>query len=69
MISVGEASGAIDTMLNKISEFYEKDVDATIDGATSIIEPVLMVFIGLIIGGLLITLYLPIFKIAGSMQM
>jgi type IV pilus assembly protein PilC len=66
MISVGEATGALDTMLEKIAEFYEKEVDAAVDALTSMLEPLLMLFLGGSIGGLVIAMYLPIFAMAGA---
>jgi type IV pilus assembly protein PilC len=66
MISVGESSGSLDTMLNKIADFYEEEVDTAVTALTSLIEPMLMVFLGVIVGGLVIALYLPIFQLAGA---
>lgn len=66
MISVGEATGAMDTMLNKIADFYEEEVDAAVDALTALLEPMLMVGLGSILGGLIISMYLPIFKLAGA---
>ncbi len=67
MISVGEATGALDTMLAKIADFYEDEVDAAVDALTSMLEPMLMLFLGSTIGGLVIAMYLPIFKMAAAM--
>ena len=64
MISVGEATGALDTMLNKIADFYDAEVDAAVGALTSMLEPILMVFLGGAIGGIVIAMYLPIFKMA-----
>lgn len=66
MIAVGEATGALDVMLTKIADFYEDEVDAAVDALTSLIEPMLMAFLGVVVGGLVIALYLPIFQIAGA---
>jgi type IV pilus assembly protein PilC len=66
MIGVGEATGAMDTMLNKIADFYEEEVDAAVDALTALLEPMMMVFIGGIVGGLLIAMYLPIFTVADT---
>jgi len=66
MISVGEATGALDTMLAKIADFYEEEVDVAVDALTSMLEPLLMVFLGGSIGGLVIAMYLPIFKMASA---
>lgn len=62
MIGVGEATGAMDTMLNKIADFYEDEVDVAIDGLTSMIEPILMIFVGGIVGTMMVAMYLPIFS-------
>lgn len=62
MIGVGEATGAMDTMLNKIADFYEEEVDVAIDGLTSMIEPILMILVGGIVGTMMIAMYLPIFS-------
>ncbi|MBW1836239.1 MAG: type II secretion system F family protein [Deltaproteobacteria bacterium] len=66
MISVGESTGALDTMLDKIADFYDDEVDQAVENLTSAIEPVMMVFMGILIGGLVIAMYLPIFKMAGA---
>ncbi|MBX5484703.1 MAG: type II secretion system F family protein [Myxococcaceae bacterium] len=68
MIGVGEATGAMDTMLNKIADFYDDEVDTAVAGLTSMIEPLLMVFLGGVVGGFLIAMYLPIFSIAGAIK-
>ncbi len=67
MISVGEATGALDTMLNKIADFYDDEVDAAVEALTSMLEPLLMVFLGGAIGGLVVAMYLPIFQMAAAM--
>jgi len=64
MIAVGEETGAMETMLGKIADFYDDEVDAAVDALTALLEPVMMVFLGGTVGGLLIAMYLPIFKIA-----
>ena len=66
MISVGESTGALDSMLSKIAEFYEEEVDVTVANMTSLLEPFLMVFLGVVIGGIVIAMYLPIFQIASA---
>jgi len=68
MIGVGEATGAMDQMLTKIADFYDDEVDAAVAALTSLIEPVMMVFLGAIVGGFLIAMYLPIFSIAGAVK-
>lgn len=65
MIAVGESTGALDTMLGKIADFYDDEVDAAVENLTSMIEPFMMVFLGATIGGLVVSMYLPIFKMAG----
>jgi len=67
MISVGEATGALDTMLGKIADFYDEEVDAAVEALTSMLEPLLMLFLGGSIGGLVIAMYLPIFGMAAAM--
>ncbi|HOD65323.1 MAG TPA: type II secretion system F family protein [candidate division Zixibacteria bacterium] len=66
MISVGEKTGGLDEMLNKIAEFYDEEVDDAVSALTSIIEPVIIVFMGIVIGGILIAMYLPMFDIIGK---
>ena len=64
MISIGEATGGLDDMLSKIADFYDTEVDAAVENLTSALEPIIMVFLGTVIGGIVIAMYLPIFKIA-----
>ncbi len=64
MISVGESTGALDAMLGKIADYYDEEVDAAVEALTSMLEPFMMVFLGVVIGGLVISMYLPIFKMA-----
>ncbi len=66
MINVGESTGALDTMLEKIADFYDEEVDQAVDNLTAAIEPIMMVFLGGMIGGLVIAMYLPIFSMAGA---
>jgi type IV pilus assembly protein PilC len=68
MVGVGEQTGALDTMLNKIADFYEEEVDVAVSAMTSLIEPVLMVGIGSTVGVVLIAMYMPIFSIAGKIK-
>jgi type IV pilus assembly protein PilC len=68
MISVGEKTGGLDDMLSKIADFYDEEVDAAVSALTSIIEPVIIVFMGVVIGGILIAMYLPMFDIIGKIQ-
>jgi len=67
MIAVGEATGALDSMLEKIADFYDEEVDAAVGALTSMLEPLLMLFLGGSIGGLVIAMYLPIFGMAAAM--
>jgi type IV pilus assembly protein PilC len=66
MISVGEATGAMDAMLSKIADFYDDEVDDAVGNLTAMMEPLLMVFLGTVVGGMVVAMYLPIFKIAGA---
>ena len=68
MLAVGEDTGSLDTMLAKISEFYDQEVEATTEALTSIIEPVMIAFVGGIVGAMLIALYMPIFKVFELVQ-
>jgi len=62
LVAIGEESGTLDTMLGKVAYFYEEEVDNTVDALSSLLEPLIMVVIGTIVGGLVIALYLPIFQ-------
>ena len=64
MIAVGEATGALDAMLGKIADFYDEEVDSAVGALTSMLEPMLILFLGVTIGGLLVAMYLPIFQLA-----
>lgn len=66
MASIGEESGALDQMLSKAADYYEDEVDAMVDGLTSMIEPMMMAFLGVVIGGLIIAMYLPIFQMGDA---
>jgi type IV pilus assembly protein PilC len=66
MISVGESTGALDSMLSKIADFYEEEVDVAVGNLTSLLEPFLMIFLGIVIGGVVISMYLPIFQMASA---
>ncbi|NNM60604.1 MAG: type II secretion system F family protein [Steroidobacteraceae bacterium] len=63
MIAVGEESGSLDQMSSKVAEFYETEVDAAVDGMSSLLEPLIMVVLGVLVGGMVIAMYLPIFKL------
>ncbi len=64
MTAVGESTGALDAMLGKIADFYDEEVDQAVENLTSLIEPIMIVFLGVVIGGIVIAMYLPIFKMA-----
>jgi len=68
MISVGEKTGKLEDMLNKISQFYEDEVDTAVSGLTSMIEPIIIGFLGIVIGGIVVSLFLPIIKITQMIQ-
>ncbi len=63
MINVGETTGALDAMLSKIADFYEEEVDTAVAGLMTLLEPVLISILGVIVGGIVISMYLPIFKL------
>ncbi len=67
MVAIGEESGALDAMLEKIASYYEDEVDNLVDGLTSMIEPLVMAFLGVVVGGMLIAMYMPIFTMGDSM--
>ena len=62
MVAIGEESGSIDHMLGKVADFYEEEVDNAVDAMSSLMEPLIMAVLGVLIGGLVIAMYLPIFK-------
>lgn len=68
MIAVGEETGALDAMLNKIADFYDEEVSTAVDGLTSIIEPIMMATLGVIVGGMVIALYMPMFQVITLVQ-
>ncbi len=68
MIAVGETTGAMDAMLGKIADFYDEEVDQAVENMTALIEPFMLVFLGVTIGGLVVAMYLPIFKMAGAIM-
>jgi type IV pilus assembly protein PilC len=67
MIAVGESTGALDAMLGKIADFYDEEVDQAVENMTALIEPFMLVFLGTVIGGLVVSMYLPIFKMASAL--
>jgi type IV pilus assembly protein PilC len=62
MVAIGENTGALDTMLKKVGEFYEDEVDSAVANLTAMMEPMIMIVLGVILGGLVISMYLPIFQ-------
>lgn len=68
LVNVGEQTGRLSEMLDRIATFYEQEVDAAVEGLSSIIEPIMLLFIGAIVGGILIALYLPIFKLGATIK-
>jgi type IV pilus assembly protein PilC len=68
MISVGEQTGAMDTMLQKIADFYEDEVDAAVKDLLAAMEPMMIVFLGVIVGGIVISMYLPLFVLIGKLS-
>jgi type IV pilus assembly protein PilC len=63
MIAVGEATGSLDSMLTKIADFYDDEVETAVNALTSMLEPLLMVFLGGVVGGMIVAMYLPIFQL------
>jgi type IV pilus assembly protein PilC len=63
MIAVGEATGSLDSMLTKIADFYDDEVETAVSALTSMLEPLLMVFLGGVVGGIIVAMYLPIFQL------
>ena len=63
MINVGEATGTLDEMLSKLANFYDEEVDTAVSALLSVMEPIMMIFVGGIVGGLVISMYLPIFSL------
>jgi type IV pilus assembly protein PilC len=66
MTAIGEESGALDEMLDKVAGFYEEEVDNMVDNLTSLMEPFIMVVLGVIVGGLVVAMYLPIFQLGSA---
>jgi type IV pilus assembly protein PilC len=66
MTAIGEEAGALDTMLMKVAEFYEEEVDNAVDALSSLLEPLIMIVLGVVVGSMVIGMYLPIFKLAAA---
>ena len=67
MVAIGEESGALDDMLSKVADYYEEQVDNAVDSLTALMEPMIMVFLAIVIGGLVIAMYLPIFMMGDAL--
>jgi type IV pilus assembly protein PilC len=63
MVAIGEESGALDSMLGKVADFFEQEVDDAVEAMSSLMEPMIMVVLGTLIGGMVVAMYLPIFKL------
>jgi type IV pilus assembly protein PilC len=68
MIGAGESTGSLDTMLNKIAEFYEEEVDVAVAGLLSIMEPIMIAFLGIIVGGIVVSMYMPLFDLISQLS-
>jgi type IV pilus assembly protein PilC len=66
MVAIGEESGSLDSMLAKVADFYEREVDDAVDNLTALLEPLIMAFLGVVVGTLVIAMYLPIFKLGAA---
>jgi type IV pilus assembly protein PilC len=66
MVAIGEESGELDKMLGKVADFYESEVDDMVAGLSSLLEPIIMAFLGVVVGGMVIAMYLPIFKMGSA---
>ena len=68
MINVGEQTGGLDEMLSKIADFYDDEVDTAVEALLAAMEPIMIVVLGVVVGGMIVAMYLPIFKIAEAVQ-
>ena len=66
MVAIGEESGALDKMLSKVADFFEAEVDDAVDSLSSLLEPMIMAILGVLVGGLVVAMYLPIFKMGSA---
>jgi type IV pilus assembly protein PilC len=66
MVAIGEESGSLDAMLSKVADFFEQEVDNAVDALSSLLEPMIMAFLGVVVGGLVVAMYLPIFKMGSA---
>jgi type IV pilus assembly protein PilC len=67
MTAIGEEAGSLDAMLTKVANFYEEEVNNTVDALSSLLEPFIIILVGVIVGGIVVAMYLPIFKMAAVM--
>jgi len=67
MVYIGETTGALDAMLEKIADFYEDEVDAAVGGMLTLLEPLMIAFLGVVVGGIVVAMYLPIFELINRM--
>ena len=67
MVSIGEEAGSLDAMLNRVADYYEEEVDNKVDALTSLMEPVIIVVLGLLVGGVVVSMYLPIFNLGSAL--
>jgi type IV pilus assembly protein PilC len=67
MTAIGEEAGSLDAMLTKVANFYEEEVNNTVDALSSLLEPFIIILVGIIVGGIVVAMYLPIFKMAAVM--
>ena len=67
MVSVGEETGRLDEMLNKVANFYDDEVDASVSALLSVLEPILLIFVGGLVGVIIVSMYLPIFTLLGTL--
>jgi type IV pilus assembly protein PilC len=63
MVGVGEATGNLDSMLSKLANFYDDEVETTVGSLLSVLEPILLIFVGMLVGGIVISMYLPVFNL------
>jgi type IV pilus assembly protein PilC len=68
MIAVGEQTGGLDEMLSKVADFYDEEVDTAVSGLLSLLEPLMIVFLGVVVGGMVVAMYLPIFDMMNTVQ-
>jgi len=66
MVAIGEESGSLDSMLGKVADFYEREVDDAVDNLSALLEPMIMAILGVLVGGLVVAMYLPIFKMGSA---